>query len=141
MSADHLRAPFPANAAPGRQAMPVRPVLVPEGAPCLEDFLSGRPDDRLRDLLAFALAVEAGPPMDRPALHARAEAELEAMAFRRLHNQVETIRLEAAREQILRLRGGPGLATLILGNLIALGLVAGLVALLRHQGLLAAWGF
>ncbi|MBU8546707.1 MULTISPECIES: hypothetical protein [Roseomonadaceae] len=119
--------------------MPARPVLVPEGAPCLEDFLSGRPDDRLRDLLAFALAVEAGPPMDRAALQARAEAELEALAFRRLHNQVETIRLEAAREQILRLRG-PGLPRLILGNLIALGLVAGVVAVLRQQGLLAAWG-
>ncbi|MGX9965110.1 hypothetical protein ACVFYP_17400 [Roseomonas sp. F4] len=121
-----------------------RPIarLLPDALPqpCLEAFLSGQPDERLRDLLAFALAVETGPPADRDALRAKAEAELDAMAFRRLHNQVEAIRLEAAREQLAGLRGGPGFLRLVAAQLVALGLVAGLALLLWRQGLLPMIG-
>ncbi|WP_304807154.1 hypothetical protein [Falsiroseomonas sp.] len=122
----------PAGPLPGRAeagAMPERAVppvtLATLPAPCLEDFLTDRPDDRLRDLLAFALAVEAARPMEPEALRGKAEAELQAHAFRTLHNQAEAIRLEAARDQIARLPRGPGLLKLVLANLLAIALAAG----------------
>lgn len=95
-------------------------------APCLADYLSQDPEARLRDLLAFAMAVEQARPVDAGAMRQKAEAELQAHAFRTMHNQVETIRLEAAREQLLRVRRAPGGFAVLLINLVALALGAGI---------------
>ncbi|WP_439595032.1 hypothetical protein [Falsiroseomonas sp.] len=122
------------GASPGRADQAPRPVppvaLATPPAPCLEDFVTDGAEHRLRDLLAFALAVEAGRPTEREALRGKAEAELQAHAFRTLHNQAEAIRMEAARDQLARLRGGPGFLKLVLANLVALGLLGGLAAAL-----------
>ncbi|NKE47889.1 hypothetical protein HB662_24140 [Roseomonas frigidaquae] len=120
--------PMPERLMPERPVpdRPVPPVLLATTpAPCLEDFITDRADDRLRDLLAFAMAVEAARPTEPEALRRKAEADLQAHAFRTLHNQVETIRLEAAKEQIGRLRRGPGFLKLVLANLLAIALVLG----------------
>lgn len=109
--------------ADGHPATPVRLADLP--APCLEDFVTDRPDDRLRNLLAFAMAVEAARPLEPEALRRKAEAELQAHAFRTLHNQVEAIRLDAARDQMTRLRRGPGFLAMLLANLLAIILVLG----------------
>jgi hypothetical protein len=111
----------------GSGIRPTGPVtLAPlPAAPCLEDFITDRADDRLRDLLAFAMAVEAARPVEPETLRRKAEAELQAHAFRTLHNQAEAIRLEAAKDQIARLRRGPGFLKLVLANLLAVTLVLG----------------
>jgi hypothetical protein len=89
-------------------------------APCLEDFLTGREDDRLRDLLAFGMAVQAARPTDPDAMRNKAEAELQAHAFRTLHNQAEAIRLEAARDQLARTRQSLGFTGSFVASLLAL---------------------
>jgi hypothetical protein len=96
-------------------------------APALGAFRSGREEERLADLLAFALAVEATEPptpenVDR--LRRRAQAELTDHAFRLLHNRVEEIRREAVSEALGRMPAPPGLATLVIANLLALVLAA-----------------
>ncbi|NKC30279.1 hypothetical protein [Falsiroseomonas selenitidurans] len=97
----------------------------PDGAlPCLEDFLTGEPEQELRDLLAFAMAVQAGQPTVPAALRGRADAALAAHALRHMHNQIESIRLDAAREQMARMRRGPGFTSLVMANLLALALAA-----------------
>jgi hypothetical protein len=132
----------PQHAPEARPADPrpaeVRPVvpglaLPAPAAPCLQDFLTGREDDRLRDLLAFAMAVEAGRPADPEALRNKAEAELQAHAFRTLHNQVETIRIEAAREQLLRGRRSLGFTGSFVASLLALLFAAAIALLLWSQ--------
>ena len=103
------------------------PRLVPPTAPRLDAFQSG-PETRLRDLLAFALAAEAGKPVaagDIAALRQKAEAELHVNALRTLHNQVETLRLEAATEALSRAGRSLGFGTLLAANLLALGIAAG----------------
>jgi hypothetical protein len=114
--------------APGRAV--VSQVLAPRG------FLSGREEDGLRDLLAYghyARATQEGREPVRaegdPATldmieryRAQANAELHAFAFRYMHNQAETIRQDAVREHLGRLRPPPGLAKLVLANLVGLGL-------------------
>jgi hypothetical protein len=101
---------------------------VPTAEPGLDAFLAG-PDTRLRDLLAFGMAVEAGKPLapgDISALRQKAEAELATHAVRTLHNRVEEIRLDAAAEALSRAaRASGGLGTVILGNLIALAVAGG----------------
>ncbi|MBU8537953.1 hypothetical protein [Falsiroseomonas tokyonensis] len=138
MSGSHITGLHQDGASPGRADQAPRPVppvalaapaatpTAPLAGPCLEDFVTGAAEHRLRDLLAFALAVEAARPTEREALRGKAEAELQAHAFRTLHNQVEAIRLEAARDQLARLRGGPGFLKLVLANLVALGLLGGI---------------
>jgi hypothetical protein len=107
----------------------VSQVLAPRG------FLSGREEDGLRDLLAYghyARATQDGREPVRaegdPATadmveryRAQANAELHAFAFRYMHNQAETIRQEAVREQLGRLRQPPGLGKLVVANLLGLG--------------------
>jgi hypothetical protein len=108
-----------------------RPVPPPPGV-TLRDFLAG-PETRMRDLLAFGLAVEAGRPPAPDAvetLRRQAEADLQAHAFRLLHNQVETIRREAMEEQMARMRGASlGFGGAVVANLVALALVGGAVLL------------
>jgi hypothetical protein len=122
------QAPGPAPTGP----LPTGPL--PTG-PLPRDFLSG-PDTRLRDLLAFALAAEAGrpvPPGGIEALRNKAEAELHTHAFRILHNQVETIRHEAITEQMGRMSRGLSFSRVVIANLVALGVV-GVLALAATSG-------
>ncbi len=122
----HAGAPRPV--APPRAASDATIRVVEPGLPAPSAFLGG-PDTRLRDLIAFGMAAEAGRPVgpaDIAALRQRAESELEVHAFRTLHNRVEAIRIEAMQEQVARLRGGPGLIRLVFANLLAIALAAGL---------------
>jgi len=87
-------------------------------------------------LLAFALAAEATgaamPPGVAAALPQHRQAALTALtehAFRYLHNTIEQVRRDAVAEQLGTLRRPPGIAKLVLANLLALGIA----------GLLAAW--
>lgn len=123
----------PEGPAPGASAGAARP-NPPSPLPgvSLRDFLSG-PDTRLRDLVAFGMAVEAGRPPGPEAietLRRQAEADLQAHAFRLLHNQVETIRREAMDEQMARTRAASlGFGGAVLANLVALLLVGSAVLL------------
>jgi hypothetical protein len=98
----------------------------------VSDFLSGS-ETRLRDLLAFGMAVEAGrplPPDGVETLRRKAEADLQAHAFRLLHNQVETIRRDAMQEQVARLPRGLSFSQAVVANLLGLILAGGIVTLL-----------
>jgi hypothetical protein len=130
-----------AGAGAGGPAAPASPASAPAAAkpppagPLPRDFLAG-PDTRLRDLLAFALAAEAGrpvPPGGIEALRNKAEAELHTHAFRILHNQVETIRHEAITEQMGRMSRGLSFSRVVIANLVALGVV-GVLALAATSG-------
>jgi hypothetical protein len=104
----------------------------PPTGPVLGDFLAGQ-ETRLRDLLAFAMAVEAGRPMPADGLDTlrrRADADLESYAFRVLHNQVEAIRRQAVDEQVGRVRRGLSFPATVVANLVALAIggIAVLVA-------------
>lgn len=96
-------------------------------------------DPRLSELLAYALAVEAretaataadeAPPAPLTPeaigrLRAQAARELHDHAFRFLHNRVEEIRAEAVAEYLSRHPRPPGLAKLVLANLVALTVAA-----------------
>jgi hypothetical protein len=132
--------PAPTTAAPPPQgvlppAAAARATSAAPAGPLLRDFLAG-PDTRLRDLVAFALAAEAGrpvPPSGIEALRNKAEAELHAHAFLILHNQVETIRHEAITDQMGRMSRGLSFSRVVIANLVALGVV-GVLALAATSG-------
>ena len=98
----------------------------------LAAFRAGRPDEeRLVDLLAYALGAEKGQPAVPEAvegLRREASKALSEHAFRYLHNSVEQIRREAVTEHLGALRRPPGFFRLILANLVALA-VGALIAL------------
>lgn len=122
----------PGPTQPG-QASP-RPLEVLPIGPSLAEFQAGE-ETRLRDLLAFAMAVEAGRPLGNDGvavLRRRADADLEAYAFRVLHNQVETIRLDAMKEQLGRVRRGLSFWGALLANLLALA-IAGAAVLVASR--------
>lgn len=101
----------------------------PAAGPALADFL-GAEETRLRDLLAFALAVQAGRPGPDgiEGLRRKAEAELHAHAFRLLHNEAERLRREGMEAERARAPRGSFLAA-VGANLAALLLFAlGLLA-------------
>ncbi|WP_137177903.1 hypothetical protein [Roseomonas sp. AR75] len=111
------------------------PTPAPEGAPpSLRDFLGsflGSEETRLRDLLAFGLAVQAGKPPGPDgidALRRKADADLNDHAFRLLHNQVAEIRRQAVEEEAARQPRRFGFFRAVLANLVALA-IAGLVVL------------
>ncbi len=86
------------------------------------------PENRLRDLLAFGMATEAGRPLtptSLAALQQKADSELHGYAFRLLHNQIETIRREAMEEQRARGPRALGFVRTVLANLVALLLAGG----------------
>jgi hypothetical protein len=120
----------PAALAASRPVPTSRPAdgirAVEPGLPSPSAFLDGD-ETRLRDLLAFAMAAEAGQPVgpgDIASLRRKAEADLQAHAFR----------TEALRDGMQRSARGPGLLRLVLGNLIAIAIAAGLGWLAwRHQ--------
>ncbi|TCZ57955.1 hypothetical protein [Roseicella aquatilis] len=109
----------------------------------LAGFRAGRgPEDRLVDLVAFALAAERdvrATPDSLPALRQDALRELSEHAFRYLHNSVEQIRREAVAEQMAMFRRPLGFGAVLLANLLALllfAVAAGWLAL--HPATLAA---
>jgi hypothetical protein len=99
-------------------------------------FVTAAGGDRVAGLLAYALAAEAGET-GAPAAPAKrrdeALRELEVWAFRRLHNQVEEIRREAAAETAAKLRAPPSFLTLVLASLTALALAGGAAWLLLAE--------
>lgn len=105
-------------------------------------YRAGRPpEDRVLDLLAFAIATEASDPTTPEAVEQSRQAAQTALseyAFRYLHNTIEQIRREAAAEQLAKLPRPPGFGAILLANLVALaiaGAVAGWLAL--HPSTLA----
>ncbi len=119
-------APLPAAAQAARPARAVSSDSVPP----LARFRSGNPDDRLRDLLAFAIAHEEGKPIGPEgleALHRRADSELSAHAVRYLHNRIEEIRREAQEELRARTRRPASFLKLVLANLIGFLLGTGVL--------------
>lgn len=106
----------------------------PAALPSLSAFASANPDQRLRDLLAFAMAVEKAQPVTREGiedLYRQAEQELHKDAFRTLHNRVEEIRREAMEEERARTRRPAGFLKLILAALIGSLLATQALPLLR----------
>ena len=97
----------------------------------LAAFRAGRaPEDRLIDLVAFAMATEARlPPTAAMVERTRHEAStaLSDHAFRYLHNSIEEIRRTAVAEHATQAPRGPGFGRLVLANLVALAAAAGLV--------------
>ena len=131
-----------------------RVVTLSEGAstPSLpvRAFLSGREDDQVIDLLAYALwardrearnpAQPPGTGGEDPVLRYRraAAAALSTFTYRFFHNQVEEIRHAAVRERLGALQRPPGFLRLVLASVLgtaAVGL-AGLWAM-GQGGLLA----
>lgn len=107
--------PAPADAS--RRPRPaVEPVLTPAA------FRSGNPEERLRDLLAFAFAAEEGRPSGVEGvdlLRRKADGELSAYAVRHLHNRIEEIRREAQKEALSGGPRPPGFLKLVLAALTA----------------------
>lgn len=107
------------------------PSAGPPAGPALPDFLAGS-ETRLRDLLAYAMAVEAARPLGPDGvegLRRKADAELRGHAFRELHNRVEDIRRDAMDEQVARMPRGLSFSAVVAANLAALGLGATLALL------------
>ncbi|MDW8443673.1 MAG: hypothetical protein RML45_04690 [Acetobacteraceae bacterium] len=108
---------------------------VPPLARAVALFRTGAAEDRERDLLAFALAVQAGDTLSPETVEARrreADAALAAWAHRYLHNRVEEIRLQAVREHLGRLRPAPGFLRLTCAAFA--GIVLGALALAWASG-------
>lgn len=115
----------------------------------LRAFLSGRADDEVPDLLAYALYVrdrdgrgpggEAGSGED-PVLRYRrqAEADLTTFAFRLFHNQAEALRLAAVREHLGSLPRPPGFLRLVLASMLGVSLVGAAALWAMGQGGLIA---
>lgn len=95
----------------------------PPAGPALADFL-GSEETRLRDLLAFALAAQAGRsgPEAVEGLRRKAEAELHDHAFRLLHNEAERLRREGMEAERARAPRGGGFLAAVGANLAALAL-------------------
>jgi hypothetical protein len=123
----------------GSSEAPLAPIIVGSD---LAIFRAGRqPEDRLIDLMAFAIAAEkhqSADPDRLEQLRQEASTALSEHAFRYLHNSVEQIRREAVAEQLGRVGRGPGFGTMVAANLLALT-IAGLAAywLALHPATLA----
>ncbi|TDH64473.1 hypothetical protein E2C06_00575 [Dankookia rubra] len=105
-------------------------------------YTAGRPpEDRVLNLLAFAIATEAGHPLTPEGIEQSRQAAGSALsdhAFRYLHNTIDQIRREAAAEQLAKLPRPPGFGAILLANLVALAIAGGLAAWLAlHPATLA----
>ncbi len=117
------------------------PAFTAEAA--LHPWLAGRPaEDRVVDLLAFALAAERGLAATPDAMLAQrnqAHAALATYSIRNLHNRVAEIRQDAVMEYMGRFARPAGFVKTVMANLLALllfGLLGG--ALYLHPETLAA---
>ncbi|MFZ4408484.1 MAG: hypothetical protein ACOYOH_14155 [Paracraurococcus sp.] len=110
----------------GPTDIPVTPNQPPRE---LAAYREGRPsEERLADLVAFALATEGNHPSTPDGIERSrqaAQAALSDHAFRYLHNSIDQIRREAAAEQMARTPRPPGFGSMLLANLVALA-IAGL---------------
>jgi hypothetical protein len=98
----------------------------------VKDFLTGE-DTRLRDLLAFGMAVEAGRlsgPDGIAELRRKADADLEAHAFRVLHNQAESIRRQAVDDQLARMPRGQSFFGAVLATMVGVALFLAVLVLI-----------
>jgi hypothetical protein len=102
----------------------------------LAAFRAGRaPEDRMIDLVAFALAAEAQLPATPDTVARLRQDALTALsdyAFRYVHNSVEDIRRTAIAEHAAQRPRPTSFLRLVLANLVALaaaGLVGGWLAL------------
>lgn len=95
----------------------------------LSVYRAGRStEDRLVDLLAFAIATESGHADTPDGLEQSrqvAQSALSDHAFRYLHNSIDQIRRDAAAEQLAKLPRPPSFGAILLANLLALA-IAGL---------------
>jgi hypothetical protein len=132
------------RASPGAADAPGAPVLP------VRAFLSGRADELVVDLLAYALYARdreargpvpaAGPADEDPVLRFRREAtaDLTNFTYRFFHNQVEEIRLAAVREQLGTLPRPPGFLRLVAASAVAVaGVGAAALWATGHGGMLA----
>jgi hypothetical protein len=128
-----------ASATAAESGFPPGPGAASPPLPAIGAFLASE-DTRLRDLLAFGLAAEAGRigPDGVEGLRRKAEAHLHAHAFRLLHNEVDRIRREAVDEERSRAPRAGGFLPQVLANLVALGAFALLLVALQaaNPGLL-----
>jgi hypothetical protein len=123
---------------------PERPAQLPVGA-----FLSGRADELVVDLLAYALyareretrgAEGRSEAQEDVVIRCRREAgaELTTFAYRFFHNQVEEIRIAAVRDHLGSLPRPPGFLRLVLASAFGIALVgAGALWAMGQGGLLA----
>lgn len=105
-------------------------------------YRAGRPsEDRILDLLAFAIATESAHPSTAAGIEQSRQAAQTALsdhAFRYLHNSIDQIRREAAAEQLAKLPRPAGFGTILLANLVALAIVGAAAAWLAlHPATLA----
>ncbi|PHK96674.1 hypothetical protein CR162_01805 [Pseudoroseomonas rhizosphaerae] len=132
MSAPQRLRPEPAAQADSATPTAISASGLPEG------FRPTGAEDRLPSLLSYALAVDAGTdptPEAAPARRAEAERLLHDWAYRRLHNQLERIRAEAAREALAGQRQPAGFMTVLAAVLAGLALFALLAWLAQAFGL------
>jgi hypothetical protein len=118
------------------------PLIQGPSARELANHRAGRSsENRIVDLLAFAIATESGHPLTPEGVEQSRQAAQTALsdhAFRYLHNSIEQIRREAAAEQLAKLPRRPGFGTILLANLVALAIAGGLAAWLAlHPATLA----
>ena len=91
-------------------------------------FLTGRPEDRVRDLLAFAMAADAGSADNERAIEGyrrKADAELTAHAMTILQTRVQEIRRDAAAQAMARAGRPVGFGLVFLAALLAAAVVGG----------------
>lgn len=110
-------------------------------AQALAAFRSGIAEDRERDLLAFALAVQGGDTLSPETIERRrreADAALAAWAHRYLHNRIEELRTEAVRDYLGRLPRPPSFPRLVAAAFAGVVLAATLLAWVTGQAELFA---
>lgn len=137
-----MSAPQRLRPEPAAQANPAA-TTDPAASALPEGFRAGPGEDRLPGLVGYALAIEAGLPAgaeDPPARRAEADRLLQDWAFRHLHNHLERIRADAAREALAGQRRPAGFLTMLGAVLAGLILSAGLVWLALHLGVLPPFG-
>jgi hypothetical protein len=94
-------------------------------------FLTGRPEDRVRDLLAFAMAADAGAighaGIERAieGYRRKADGELNAHAMTILQTRVQEIRRDAAAQAMARAGRPVGFGLVFLAALLAALIVGG----------------
>jgi hypothetical protein len=131
---------------------PLRGEMLPSDAPAndsapasavLRAWLDGRPaEERVVDLLAFAMATERGLGATADIMQAQRDLAYSVLAtysIRNLHNRVAEIRQEAVLEHIGRFDRPAGFIKLVMANLLALTLAGGAAGMLYlHPETLAA---
>lgn len=132
-----MSAPQRLRPEPTAPADSAEPTAIPaSGLP--EGFRPAPGEDRLPALLGYALAVEADGTATAdaaPARRAEAERLMQDWAFRHLHNHLERIRAEAAREALAGQPAPAGFLTVLAAVLAGLALFGALAWVAQAFGL------